>query len=214
MKTTIFDFHKIGEKRTIDINSVSKVSFSKSIKILLASECKALALEDSLSSVSKETFSIVFDDAFENVFYNALPLLKENKIPATLFVISSYIGKENFWDYRPNGLKHMDRKMVREASDRGFEIGSHSATHKRLDKLTSHELKSEIIDSKHTIEDITGREVRYFSYPFGRYSGKVLEYIEKANYKAAFSISPKKLKNNPLFQVPLRGVYGFHTGYD
>jgi peptidoglycan/xylan/chitin deacetylase (PgdA/CDA1 family) len=46
-------------------------------------------------------------------------------------------------------------------------IGAHTQTHTPLSILTYDEQKEEIQKSKNILEDITGKEVKHFSYPFG-----------------------------------------------
>jgi peptidoglycan/xylan/chitin deacetylase (PgdA/CDA1 family) len=48
------------------------------------------------------------------------------------------------------------------------EIGSHTRTHADLGDLTSETvLQQEIVGAKHDLEDMIGREVQYFAFPYG-----------------------------------------------
>jgi peptidoglycan/xylan/chitin deacetylase (PgdA/CDA1 family) len=53
-------------------------------------------------------------------------------------------------------------------ADAGIEIGSHTCSHLRLSLASKVELARELVESKRRLEDVTGREVRSFCYPFGR----------------------------------------------
>lgn len=64
------------------------------------------------------------------------------------------------------------RAMNREellllASSKWVTIGAHTVRHDPLSILPSEQQKTEIISSKKYLEDITGKEITVFSYPFG-----------------------------------------------
>ena len=53
------------------------------------------------------------------------------------------------------------------AADPLVEIGSHSVTHRPLSQLSREEARHEIQESRRILEDLLGREVRHFCYPYG-----------------------------------------------
>ena len=48
----------------------------------------------------EEAVAITFDDAFQNFASVAAPLLYEHGLPATLFVVSGRVGRDNAWGDR------------------------------------------------------------------------------------------------------------------
>lgn len=57
-----------------------------------------VALDELSHRSSREgTFAVTFDDAYESVFSNALPVLEDLAIPATIFVIGSTLSQQVFW---------------------------------------------------------------------------------------------------------------------
>lgn len=48
-----------------------------------------------------------------------------------------------------------------------FAIGSHTRSHRRLSGLSEAEQRAELVDSKRTLEAMTGREVDCLAYPYG-----------------------------------------------
>jgi len=77
----------------------------------------------------KNTAAVTFDDGFENVFVTAFPLLKAQRIPATIFITTNYIDtkkilwpeelyllfkktKEQRLDLRNIGLKNHDLQTI------------------------------------------------------------------------------------------------------
>lgn len=61
-------------------------------------------------------------------------------------------------------------QLVRLAASPWIEIGAHTLNHPVLANLSESEQKQEIIQSKNTLEEILGRPVRIFAYPYGNKS--------------------------------------------
>jgi len=91
----------------------------------------------------------------------------------------------NYSDECDSLAKPMSWDNVREMSENGMEIGSHSLTHPILSQLTSNELKAEIHESKKEIESQILKKIYTISYPEGMeyaFNYKVLDEVEKAGY--------------------------------
>lgn len=65
-------------------------------------------------------------------------------------------------------------EMVAEISARGFEIGTHSATHPQMSKLSQSQCQEELVSSSKKIFEITGKPVTLFRPPFGDYNNQLL----------------------------------------
>lgn len=137
---------------------------------------------------------ITFDDGFESVYRYAYPLMEEFGFKGVVFVISGYIGRENVWDIPLGRKRHLSQQQIRELSDRGWIIGSHSCSHPDLTRLRPGELREELVASRETLEDITGKEVKLFSYPYSRLNETVKLEVSRAGYSYAFR-SRRSLKN-------------------
>jgi peptidoglycan/xylan/chitin deacetylase (PgdA/CDA1 family) len=60
-------------------------------------------------------------------------------------------------------------------------------------RLGEDEVASEIVEDKAALENLTGRPVRFFAFPFGspgNLSAQALRAIADAGYRAAFTIVP------------------------
>ena len=67
-------------------------------------------------------------------------------------------------------------------------IGAHSVTHTFLSE--SQDVYSDIVGSKEYLEQLTGRSIEYFAYPYGKLrtvSHKCIKCAEQVGFKCAFS---------------------------
>lgn len=116
---------------------------------------------------------VTFDDGYRDNMMNALPILQKYNIPATIFITTSQIGqKASFeWDekYADNERAHFLSEMeIRILSNNPLiDIGAHTHTHRRLSDLPYNEQLNEIKKSKVILEDIIGKPLNNFAYPFG-----------------------------------------------
>lgn len=75
---------------------------------------------------------------------------------------------------------------IREMSTSGITFGSHSVSHCMLVGLDDNTLKSEIADSKATIEYHIGKCVNFFSYPDGVFDIEAKAMVKRSGYLGAF----------------------------
>lgn len=123
---------------------------------------------------------ITFDDGCETDLLLAAPLLEEAGCGATFYVVTGFLGQRGY----------MTVRQVRELSERGFEIGSHSHTHSYLTDLGDRQLRAEIRDSKERLEEMTGKRVEHFSCPGGRWDERVAEVAREAGYRSVSTSRP------------------------
>jgi peptidoglycan/xylan/chitin deacetylase (PgdA/CDA1 family) len=116
---------------------------------------------------------LTFDDGCASDLHVAAPLLREKKFNATFYVTFNHLGRPGY----------LTQPELRELSDQGFEIGSHSLNHRHLDDLNRDEVEIELVDSKKRLEDIAGQPVNHFSCPGGRVNTLVTEVAIEAGYK-------------------------------
>lgn len=82
-------------------------------------------------------------------------------------------------------MPRMSSTEMRRLTAMGFEIGSHTVTHPRLDQIDDAAARKELSDSKRTLEDLIGVEVTALCYPFGKFNRRVMELARETGYAMA-----------------------------
>ena len=136
----------------------------------------------------QKCLGISFDDGYKDNLTNAMPVLEKFGFPATVFMRADALGgirnKSGYWE----NWDHLSGGGIKEMVSSGLiDIGSHTISHPKLSRLDADALKMETSGSRSILEDLTGRPVDLFSYPFGHLDRRVKEASRSAGYMAAFS---------------------------
>jgi peptidoglycan/xylan/chitin deacetylase (PgdA/CDA1 family) len=83
----------------------------------------------------------------------------------------------------------MDGPALRRLHTAGFELGSHTRSHRVLTKLTEREALAEMTDGKRWLEDQIGAPVTSFCYPCGIYSPELMRLARDAGFTRARATS-------------------------
>ena len=146
---------------------------------------------------------VTFDDGYEDFLEAAVPTLEKLGFSATVFVIAGMLGSENTWDHGGgprSQLKLLGAEGIREVSERGMEIGSHSVTHPRLSGLDSETLVREVEDSRRMLGEIVSAPIEGFSYPYGAVDGPAVRAARKAGY--VYAVATKTQVEGGLHDWP------------
>lgn len=130
---------------------------------------------------------LTFDDGYENALRHGLEPLAEAKLNAIQFLPANLLGKCNEWDVALGEAPEpiMDSSQVREWIAAGHDIGSHSLTHPYLTQLTPDRAREEISASRKKLEDLFGRPIDHFCYPYGDWNETVRDLVQEAGYTTA-----------------------------
>ena len=175
-------YHRIHQSDTRSSLTVSPESFERQIDWLEKKNFRFLSLNEVVDQEGKipiaaRSVALTFDDGFRDNYEKAFSLLLSRRLTAALFVVVNWVGQDGFMNWR----------QIRELSEAGIAIGSHTLTHRWLPDISNAlELEREVFDSKRRIEDEIAKEVRWFCYPIGGVDEKVAECVKKAGYRAAW----------------------------
>jgi len=156
---------------------------------------KPIAAEGTFELTSGTRYAAVtFDDGFESVIENAVPILKKRGICATVFVVTEYLGKVPGWRRFDAGTNSSEGLMSVEQllalpSDL-ISIGSHTSTHAMLTSLDEPAAKAEISESRLRLQQMLQRDVKLFSFPYGAYNASLVAWCREAGYTRVFTILP------------------------
>ncbi len=162
-----------------------------------------------LAPASGRSFVLTFDDAYTDIYRNALPGMTKRGIKGIVFPVAGFMGKKPLWDvtWGTPGI-HMDEGELRSLAALGWEIGSHTMTHPDLTRLSPEKLMTELTDSKKLLEDKISERVRFVAYPFGRFNQRVKDAAREAGYEAGFTMRRKKsLAWTDPMEIPRMSVY-------
>jgi len=181
-----FLFHKLTEDDPSEIMEVSKSLFERCLFSIKEASIPVMCLGDLVklsytnSYKSKRAISITFDDGWDSDYKIAFPMLKGYGFKATFFITTDWINKKGY----------VKEVWLKEMSQYGMEIGSHTLSHRYLTRLSEDEVYKEFYDSKCRLEDILGREVTAVSIPGGEYNGKIIKLAYKTGYKIIATSKP------------------------
>lgn len=126
---------------------------------------------------------ITFDDGIRNNLTAALPLLEGERLPASFFVIT---GLMHDADNRPREWTAADDSSplswtdaARLGSGPGYEVGSHTASHKWLPSLEDDCLTAEIEGAALEIGLRLGTTDLALAYPWGGRDARVLRAAQR-----------------------------------
>jgi len=157
--------------------------------------------------------ALSFEDAYASVYEYAWPTMERYGFRGTLFVVAGYVGRQNQWNTNFGGrrFRHLNWKELKTLSEAGWEIGSHTESHRDLTALNTEELMRELRESKQALEDALGVSVQILSYPFGRYDERVRDAAMEAGYRMGCAFSPHR--DDP-FTMAQTAIYRMDTMLD
>jgi peptidoglycan/xylan/chitin deacetylase (PgdA/CDA1 family) len=126
--------------------------------------------------------ALTFDDGFADNLHTLLPILREAGIPATVFVVSGWLGRAH--PYAPRA-RILEADEVRELHAHGVEIGGHTVTHPDLTTLPRDAARHELRQGREELEALIGAPVRVAAYPFGRAGPETIAACAAAGFDAA-----------------------------
>ncbi len=193
---SILMYHQVGQFPSMREHRATYCDlgrFRRQMKWLQRTGYKVLNLDDAITALKNDEHLqekyvvLTFDDAYENFYRNAFPLLNELGFPATVYAISGMIGEKAEWlaadGHQTPAL--MTATQLREVQAAGITVGSHSIHHLHLAELQKSLISREVTDSKAALEDILGVAVNHFCYPYGSHNKTCLEAVKQAGYLSA-----------------------------
>ena len=165
---------------------VVETEFKRQLELMRSAGLRGVSVSEALVEFRDHrsaSVELTFDDGCQTDFTVSAPILRSMEFNATLFVVAGFVGAPHF----------LTASQLRELHKAGFEIGSHSMTHRHLTDLDDKELAKELRESKDCLEQIIGANVIHISCPNGRWSPRVAQFAREAGYK---TISTSRIARN------------------
>jgi poly-beta-1,6-N-acetyl-D-glucosamine N-deacetylase len=134
-----------------------------------------------------------FDDGCKELIKNVLPVIRNSKIPVTLFIPTGIIGGNGLFPWPQNngksgslhrGIRHSltvaELKQVAACPE--VTVGSHTVSHAILTNLTEERIRFELGQSKRTLESWINADIRCFAYPVGLFDGRGKTLLVESGY--------------------------------
>jgi peptidoglycan/xylan/chitin deacetylase (PgdA/CDA1 family) len=178
------------------VSSKERPLFARQMDLLQSMATPIRADVNSLPNDGKRYVAMTFDDGLDNILDNALPELKQRRIPATLFIVSELLGRTRDWEHYGGDDTRHERVMSRDqlvevASDPDLIcVGSHTSTHPMLPKLAPKDMERELLGSRVKLEEMLSRRVTTFSFPYGAFSKEAIDACRDAGYERVFTALP------------------------
>ena len=173
---------------------IGKRLFAEHLDRVVAAEVPALTVTELAEAVragalSERAVAITFDDGFATVVRDAVPLLRERGLRATVFCVAAHLGGLNDFPADPPEIPKRtlaDEGELREAVAEGvLEVGSHGMRHLPLAGLDGERLRDELAASRRLLEERVGAPVRSFAYPYAVVPGEAALAVVRETYDAA-----------------------------
>lgn len=189
-----------GDSKRAHDDIISPANFEAHVKMLADSGYTSI-LPDQLydylvygKTLPKNPIMFTFDDTDLDQFTVANPVLKKYGFKGVYFIMTVSIGKKG-------RIAYMNKAQIKQLSDEGNVIASHTYDHKNFAQFTAEDWTTQIDKPNQLLEEITGKKVAYFAYPYGVSKASELHKLKEHGFKAAFILSTKRDENYPLYTI-------------
>lgn len=165
---TLLIYHRIGGGTANELD-LEVAAFAEQLDLLGAHEVVSLdaALDRMDEGSAEASVVLTFDDGFDDVYRNAWPLLRERRLPFTIYLASAYVSRSMKWEGStatgPAGRGLSWEQLAEMVASGLCTVGNHTHSHVRPEDLNADELDA----CNTSIQDHLGVVPRHFTYPWG-----------------------------------------------
>jgi peptidoglycan/xylan/chitin deacetylase (PgdA/CDA1 family) len=169
--------------------------FEAQMRYLKRRNLRGVSMRELYRAVSRGNarglIGLTFDDGYKDFLHTALPVLERLGFSATVFAIGGLLGGKNDWWHHLGPQPKMEllgADELREVTERGIEVGSHTMSHPRLSSLDTERLEEEVSGSRQVLSEVLGEAVEGFCYPYGTLDGVAVDAVRRARYTYACAV--------------------------
>jgi peptidoglycan/xylan/chitin deacetylase (PgdA/CDA1 family) len=134
---------------------------------------------------------ITFDDTRGEQFSIGAAEMNKYGFKGVFFVMTVSINRPNY----------LTTDQIKNLLDTGHVIAAHTWDHHMVTKYAGDDWNTQLVKPKKKLEDITGKSVDYFAYPFGLWNKEAISKVKESGYKMAFILSTTRDSIYPLYTV-------------
>lgn len=191
-------YHRLVAKAAVDAGEVPDdemiwvsydTTFAEQMNHLQRSDYTTLNMDDYLRIRSGEQpmppkpVVITFDDGYLSNYTLAYPALRANGQKATIFVAPE--PDEHTRNIVAGVDGFLNDEQMREMSDNGVSIQSHTLTHCILTELDDDAIRYELTESRTRLQSVTGKAVEHIAIPRAGEDRRVRRLVSEAGYKTS-----------------------------
>lgn len=164
--------------------------FARQMKYLFKHGYQTVSVRDLINyteqqmSAKDKKICITFDDGYESFYTYGFPILRKYNFTAIVFLVANCINKACPWDKDSETM--LKTEQIKEMAEAGIDFGAHSFSHRSLIELDAEKLEKEVKKSKTVLEELLGKQIESFCYPYGAFNEAVKKMVQQ-HYKVAFS---------------------------
>lgn len=167
---------------------------------------RALKLHDCNEAFPEKIFVVTFDDAHQSVFTNALPVLRELQIPATVFLATAYLDSKQPFPFDSWSIKRADllppavwqpltTDQCQEMVASGLvELGAHTHTHHDFSKRPI-DFPGDLEANLDLLKSQFGLSNPPFAFPYGRATKEMMHAVREGG--ASCGLTTKAVPVDP-----------------
>lgn len=210
----ILMYHSIAKMPSSEVMRslhVHPAAFERQMRLLKWLGYRVTGITEALNlrdSGHDKIVALTFDDAYQNFYTHALPVLNQFGFSATVYVVSDLIGQYNRWDELTGISRNplMDYRQITECVQNAIEIGAHGCSHASLTEPNT-DVRYEVEESKKTIEKLFPIKCQSFCYPYGHFNTLITKAVEEAGFGNAVSMIRSRVNrdDNPFLlpRIPI-----------
>lgn len=195
-------YHRIrkilaGDSSDMKTYSVTPEAFAEQMKALHDNGYQTI-LPDQLydylvydTPLPTKPVMITFDDTREEQFTIGAAEMKKQGLKGVFFIMTVSINRPNY----------MTKDQIKSLADNGHVIAAHTWDHHMVTKYSGEDWNTQLVKPKRKLEEIIGKPVDYFAYPFGLWNKEAIPEVKKAGYKMAYILSAKRDSIDPLYTI-------------
>jgi len=218
-RVSILGYHVFHKTKDETPMLISTARFRKQMELIKSTGIPVITLAQFLAwrrgegEIPPQSILITMDDGWRSVYSEAFPIMKELRLPFTIFLYKNYVGANR-------GGRAMSLNMIKEMLKSGLcSIGSHSVSHpfpsdvkkqvaagaEAFEKF----LRIEMEQSKVFLDEKFQTQVTTYAYPGGYHTPEMHVMADKVGYDHLFTVEPGKVRrNSSKYALPRYIVFG------